>query len=38
MFCPLEACINRDRLRPNPVGESVIKGIYNQYLSIKKDG
>ena len=36
IFCPLETCIDRDSKRPNPVGENVIRGIYDQYLNIKK--
>lgn len=29
---PLEKCIKRDSLRPNPVGKRVIMQMYNQYL------
>lgn len=29
---PLEVCIDRDKNRPNPVGEEVIRKMYNQYL------
>lgn len=29
---PLEECIRRDSLRPNPVGKNVIMQMYNQYL------
>ena len=29
---PLEECIHRDSLRENPVGEHVIRGMYNEYL------
>lgn len=29
---PLEECIARDAKRENPVGEKVIRGMYNQYL------
>jgi predicted kinase len=33
---PLHECIKRDKLRPNPVGEQVIKRMYYQH--VKKDG
>ena len=36
IHCPLKTCIERDAKRENPVGEGVIKGIYNQYLNINK--
>ena len=36
MHCTLETCILRDAIRPKPVGDDVIKGIYNQYLNIAK--
>lgn len=29
---PLEECIERDKTRPNPVGEAVIRDTYNKYL------
>lgn len=29
---PLEECIKRDSLRPNPVGRNIIMQMYNQYL------
>lgn len=29
---PLKTCIERDSNRENPVGEKVIRGMYNQYL------
>ena len=29
---PLEECISRDKARENPVGESVIRRMYNQFL------
>ncbi len=29
---PLDTCIARDRQRPEPVGERVIRGMYNQFL------
>lgn len=32
---PLEECIKRDNKRPNGVGESVIRRMYNQYLKPK---
>ena len=32
---PLEICINRDNKRPNGVGETVIRRMYNQYLKPK---
>ena len=34
-FCDVDVkeCIKRDALRPNAVGEKVIKGMYNQYLA-----
>lgn len=28
---PLEECIRRDGLRPNPIGEEVIRNTYNKY-------
>lgn len=28
---PLEVCLQRDSLRDNPIGETVIKGTYNKY-------
>lgn len=35
---PLEECIYRDSQRENPVGEGVIRGMYNKYLKEDKDG
>lgn len=32
---PLEECIKRDNKRPNGVGETVIRRMYNQYLKSK---
>lgn len=32
---PLEMCIDRDNKRPNGVGETVIRRMYNQYLKPK---
>ena len=32
---PLQECIRRDRARPNPVGEIVIRRMYSQYLKLK---
>lgn len=29
---PLDECLKRDSLRPNPVGAKVIKSMYNKYL------
>ena len=29
---PLEECIKRDSLRPNPIGEEVIRNTYNKYI------
>lgn len=34
---PLETCLERDRKRPNYVGEKVIKDMYNQFLKPKQD-
>lgn len=34
---PLEECIARDNKRPNGVGETVIRGMYNKYLKPKQD-
>ena len=31
---PLETCIERDSKRPRPIGEEVIRGIYNKYRDI----
>lgn len=31
---PLEECIKRDNARPNGVGETVIRKMYNQYLKL----
>jgi len=31
---PLEECIRRDSLRPNPVGEKIIRNLYDKYLKI----
>lgn len=28
---PVEECIRRDSLRPNPIGEEVIRNTYNKY-------
>ena len=33
---PIEECIRRDSLRPNPVGEKIITNLYNKYLTIAK--
>ena len=33
---PLETCIERDSKRPRPIGESVIRDIYNKYYDILK--
>jgi tRNA uridine 5-carbamoylmethylation protein Kti12 len=33
-FTPLEECIRRDSLRPNPIGEKVIRSTYNRYKNI----
>ena len=30
-FIPLEECIKRDKLRPNPIGETVIRSTYKKY-------
>ena len=30
-FIPLEECIKRDSLRPNPIGEKIIKETFNRY-------
>lgn len=30
---PLETCIERDAARPNPVGETVIRGMWRRYLA-----
>jgi tRNA uridine 5-carbamoylmethylation protein Kti12 len=35
---PLEECIYRDSQRESPVGEAVIRGMYNKYLKEEKDG
>jgi predicted kinase len=38
---PLEECIRRDALREKPVGEAVIRGMYERYLApgeLGKDG
>jgi len=32
---PIETCIERDKLRDSPVGESVIKGMAARYLTVK---
>lgn len=32
---PLQECIRRDKNRPNPVGEGVIRHMYAQYLNPK---
>lgn len=34
---PLLECIERDKKRPNPVGEKVIRTMYNQYLHKEKN-
>jgi len=33
---PLEECIARDAARPNPVGEAVIRGMWQKYLAPKE--
>ena len=33
-FIPLEECIKRDALRPNPIGEKIIRETYNRYKDI----
>lgn len=30
-FLPLEECIKRDKLRETPIGESIIRSIYEKY-------
>lgn len=30
---PLETCLERDAARPNPVGEQVIRGMWEKYLA-----
>ena len=32
-FIPVEECIERDKHRPNPIGEKVIKDTWNRYKS-----
>ena len=36
-FIPLEECIKRDSLRPNPIGEKVIKETFNRYKYYMRD-
>lgn len=33
-FTPLQECIERDSKRPNPIGEEVIRKIYEKYKDI----
>lgn len=35
---PLETCIERDAARPNPVGEQVIRGMWEKHLAPKEVG
>ena len=37
-FIPLQDCIERDSKRPNPIGETVIRGIYERYRDILEGG
>ena len=36
-FIPLEECIKRDSLRPNPIGEKIIKETFNRYKYYMRD-
>lgn len=33
LHVPVDECVRRDALRPNPVGEDVIRGMYERYLA-----
>ena len=33
-FIPVEECIRRDSMRPNPIGEAIIKQTWNRYRTI----
>lgn len=35
---PLETCLARDAVRSNPVGETVIRGMWRKYLAPKEVG